>query len=638
MNASRRQALALLAASATPFTRGDFAREAEYDGSYPGDSLDVTGGPLKGGSPPVNPDHWDVYLAIRSDDEVTPFVSSDDGWKRCGLSLPSVAARDVRGVADHVVSTAAELEAAFDDLSDGDTVWIDERNAPYRTTQWLDVDANGVTVVGPGVNTAIKPADGANVGGIRIGNGGHCRNVTIRNVGYDGNPENQDGSAKKLHGIVVRDATNVVLSGNTIARTHPYHEHGSGGSGISVGRNGENVRIVNNRVHHFGDRGVQLGGKNIVVSENVVTDGIDRAIACDLWAPDGRNDVASTVVISGNVLGNCREGSLTGIASGPKGEAAGGSHSIITDNVGFGFHKSFCHVRGPTDVHHVSIRGNISTQTTEGLWTNKTTKFAGIAVDPAGGSSITISGNELSGYSRHGINVRTPVTDLKISNNTVLDSAETGIRVKNASEGTIVDNTVARTGKHGLVLDGTESITVSNNHVRDVARSGISLRSPGETYHELAGNYVSQFNGASEDGTAAIRVDSSKTGVRGNAIARTPASPALREADGVDRNVYENNRAEEGNAWEIDSPSSVVRDNVPAFDVHRGVRDEDGDGRVAVAFDKPYARAPKLSFARRGGGVRRVEYVTDESDAVIGAVIGIETPGERIDAFVEQVR
>lgn len=603
----------------------------------PGGSLAATGGPITGNEPPIDHSLWDVYLGTQGTGEVMPFVSTSDGWERYGVSVPSVDTRTVRGMADHVVTSTGELETAFDELTDGETVWVGGQSAPYRTTRWLDIDSSGVTVVGPGIDTAIKPADGANVGGIRIGHNERCHNVTVTDVGYHGNTDNQDKSAKKLHGIIVQDATNVVLSGNAITRTHPFREHGSGGSGISVGRNASNVRITNNRIQQFGDRGIQLGGQNIVVSENVVTDGIDRAIACDLWSPDGKNEVANTVIVTGNILGNCREGSLTGIASGPKGEEAGGSHTIITDNIGFGFHKSFCHVRGPTSVQNVSIRGNVSTQSTEGLETNETTKFAGIAVDPNDGSSITIAGNELSGYSRHGINVQSPITDFKIANNTIVDSNEVGIRVRDATEGTIIDNTVAGPGDRGIFLDHTASISLTNNHIREAAQSGIAVRSPGTTYHEIKDNYVSGVNTDGTDGTPGIRIESSNTGVRGNAIVQLPSPPAIREASGATDNIYENNRAEGADAWAISSPSSIVRDNVPAFDEHRGVQDDDSDGLVRVSFAKRYRNAPKVTFARRGGGVRNVEYETDGDGFVTGAIVDIATAGGTIDVFVEQV-
>lgn len=87
-----------------------------------------------------------------------------------------------------VVTTQKELETAFENLSPGDTIRITDENAPYRTTQWLDVDVNGVTVVGAGARRLIKPAEGAAVGGIRIGHNEPCREVDVRGVGYRGTP------------------------------------------------------------------------------------------------------------------------------------------------------------------------------------------------------------------------------------------------------------------------------------------------------------------------------------------------------------------------------------------------------------------------------------------------------------------
>ncbi len=640
MNSKRRQFLVLLAAAGIPFTRGTLTQNLG-SGRFDSDqSLNIAGGALDKELPSANPDHWDLYFGARPSDSLQtllPFVSTDNGWNQLGLSLSEIDAKTVRGMADHVVKRTRELENAFNTLTAGDTVWIDGRNAPYRTTQWLDIDVSGVSVIGPGITNAIKPADGANVGGIRVGQHNHCRNITIRDVGYHGNEANQDKSAKKCHGIIVRDAVNVVLTGNTITHTHPYGEHGSGGSGISVERNSENVRIVNNRIQFFGDRGIQLGGKNVVVSENVITDGIDRAIACDLWAPNGKNDVANTVIISGNILGNCSEGSLAGVASGPKGEEAGGTHSIITDNIGFGSHKSFCHVRGPTNIHHVSIRGNISTQSTDGLSTKNTTKFAGIAIDPAGGSSITVSGNELSGYSHHGINVQSPVSDIKIADNIIQSPNGTGIRVQNAAEGTIINNIISQAGNHGILLTKTQSITVANNHIREVAKTGISVRSPGKSYHEISENYLSKFNKELNPNTPAIQIASSKIGVRGNTIAQTPSSPALAEKGDASENIYENNRAEDENSWEVTSASSVVRNNLPPFDAHRGVADEDEDGQIAIEFAKPYTEPPMLSFARRGEGIRRIEYITDSDNLALGVLLDVRNPGEKVDVFVKQI-
>lgn len=89
---------------------------------------------------------------------------------------------------DSVVTTREQLERTFENLAAGKTAWISDEGAPYRTTRWLDIDVNGVTVIGSGVRRLVMPADGANIGGIRIGHDGHCKNVEVHGVGYHGNP------------------------------------------------------------------------------------------------------------------------------------------------------------------------------------------------------------------------------------------------------------------------------------------------------------------------------------------------------------------------------------------------------------------------------------------------------------------
>lgn len=154
-----------------------------------------------------------------------------------------------------VVASRGDLHRAFRNVSPGETIVISAENAPYRTTEWLDVDVDEVTVVGLSIKRLIVPSSGANVGGIRIGHWSACSQVTVRGVGYAGNPEGQDPNAKRLHGIVVRKADDVTLTNNYVTRTHPYHEHNSGGSGISVEPGSSGVRIRNNRIYDIGDRG-----------------------------------------------------------------------------------------------------------------------------------------------------------------------------------------------------------------------------------------------------------------------------------------------------------------------------------------------------------------------------------------------
>ncbi|WP_224334763.1 right-handed parallel beta-helix repeat-containing protein [Haloprofundus halobius] len=640
----------MVAASATSTSHVEAVPDGGWNGFRPGEQLRITGGGTDGsGRPPASASNWDVYLATTQTGELLPFVSTRDGWRRHGLTTPSMNTGRIRGVADYVVRSEGELERAFAALSPGETIRIDPKNAPYRTTDWLDIDVDGVTVVGPGVPTLIKPADSANVGGIRIGHNSRCRDVTVRDVGYHGNADNQDDAAKKLHGIIVRDASNVVLRGNAVTRTHPYREHGDGGSGISVERGSQNVRIVDNRIREYGDRGIQLGSRNTFVSGNIVTEGTDRPIACDLWSPEGTNEVANTVIITGNIVGNSTQGSLTGIASGAPGEFDDGAHVTITNNIGFGYHKSFCHVRGPGAVHNVTIRGNVSIQSTDGLRTKQTPKFAGVAIDPKeGGRNITVTGNKLIGYSRHGVNVQSPIADFEVTDNILTDAAEMGVRVEGARNGRVVGNTITSPGSDGILLDSAEAVSVGNNRVREAALPGITVNGESGGGHELSDNYVHQHADADPE-VPGVLVGSSETVVSGNTIRQT-GDVALLELRGASHNLYTNNRAignetgradsahavralrNDENPWRIRSATAQVRDHTPAFDSHRGSTPT--DGTLRVQFEKPYVRRPKLSFGRRGGGVERIRYRTNDAGAFVGATLSVGGDGP-VDLFVE---
>jgi len=546
-------------------------------------------------------------------------------------TAPTPAATDSRTV----VTTRAELESAFADLSPGETVHVSAANAPYRTTQWLDIDADGVTVTGAGVRTLVEPARDANVGGIRVGHTQHCRDIDIRGIGYHGNAAGQSDTATRLHGIAVEDATNVTLARNHVRGTHP-RSHGDGGSGISVARPCSDVRVVDNRIHDFGDRGVQLGGTRIQVFGNVVTDGLDRPIACDLWNTDGQNRTARNVSVFGNLLGNSREGSLVGVA-GNDPEPSNRGYLSIFGNVGFGFHKSFCHVRGPEPLRHVSVQNNVSRQTTEGLRTDATTRFAGVAVDVDSATDLAIKNNELYDYSGHGVRVASAVSGLGVQQNAIVDPDMAGIRLEGGTDGVVDGNRITRPGTAGIRLERTADALVRGNAVQRAGTVGIVAGGSGSEsgmHTDIAGNRV-VANGRQSDGSPpAILVRTSGVGIRGNTITEH-GGPAIAEAGTAGNNLYVANRADGARPWRISSPTSVVRNHVPAVDVHRGVTAGDGSDTVTVTFDRPYARPPRLSFGRTGGGIRERTYDIDGEGNYVGATLVTRRTGATVDVFVD---
>ncbi|WP_266075677.1 right-handed parallel beta-helix repeat-containing protein [Haladaptatus caseinilyticus] len=526
--------------------------------------------------------------------------------------------------ADAVITTTSALESAFNDLSAGDTVVITGENAPYRTTQWLDIDVDGVTVVGPDIPTLVKPADGANVGGFRIGHHDHCENVTIRGVGYDGNPDGQRPSAKLCHGIVVKDAENVTLSGNYLTRTHPYHEHGTGGSGISAEKESRNVRILGNRIRDIGDRGIQVGGANVLVSGNVVTDGLDRSISCDVWRGFDHQQ-ARNVAIVGNVLGNNLEGSLTGIGGN---DLQAGGYILIASNIGFGYHKSFCHVGFGGRARNVRIDGNVSVQ-------EESADFAGVSLNIERATNVTVVDNDLYDYGGTGVNIEKGISDFVVARNGLYDVGSDGIRITGAKDGIVARNTVSETGRAGILLDDARYVAVEHNDVRGAQRSGIVSRGNGTTNHEISENRVRKY-GRSDGYYQGILLQTRENVVRGNRIYRSGGGLAIVETDGGGDNCYSENWADGTSPWRIESATSLVRGHVPAFDVHRGVVGDDA-GTVSVRFDKSYARRPKLTFGRVGGGIETVSYTKTKRGAFDGVTITVESSNGVLDVFVESV-
>ena len=547
------------------------------------------------------------------------------GWR---ATTGTAAAARQSAVPDTVVTTTEELERAFENLSPGENVWISDEGAPYRITQWLDVDVDGVTVNGPSVRRLVMPADGANVGGIRIGHNSHCENVEIHGVGYHGNPDGQRPSAKRLHGFVVRDATEVLLSGNSVTRTHPYHEHNSGGSGISVERRATDVSVANNYVYDVGDRGIQLAGDRIAVVGNTVVDGFDHSVALDAWVPDERH--ATNVSVRGNVMGGNPEGALVGASGGRQGSNVG--YFDISDNLGFGEHKSLCLIGFGQALRGIQIAGNVSVQ-------SEKEQYSGVSLEIERAEDVAIRDNDLYEYAGRGIYVGGGIEDFTVSDNAIYDAGQSGIRVAGATDGVVRDNYVDGAARDGVLLDDARYVTVSGNRVRRVGGAGVASRNASElARHVIADNYLKEFGGTgrADETSPGILVGDSGVNVRGNYVLQSGA-PAIVEREGAGRNRYEDNWADgDGpNPWRIGSAMSAVVGHSPAVDAYHGLTPDGQGNAVQVEFEKPYADPPKLAFGRRGGGIRDVSYATDGDGNFVGATVTLTGRGGVVDLFVD---
>ncbi len=333
--------------------------------------------------------------------------------------VETLCTESIPNVADHIVGSKSELQSAFNNLSAGDIIWIERPDTPYRTDQWLDIDVSGVTIQAASSHAdngerLIKVADGADVGGIRVGYNSAVSDIEIRGVGFDGNAANQSQEITHKDGVLVADATDVVVDNCDIAHLSPIDRHGVGGDGISVLYDANRVWITNNRIDDAGDRSIEVAGTNIVVSGNHVTNGYDRGTSLQVQADprDSSDYVSQHVVVANNIYDTISDGSAIGFNSGVNGD---GRNFVIVGN----FAKNTG--RLPT------IRARVI--------------------------GLTVVGNV--GYQQDGMNIVGDSLDVTVAGNTLIDSTDFGINVDgNADRVNVVGNMIANPTNAGIITTG----------------------------------------------------------------------------------------------------------------------------------------------------------------------------------------
>lgn len=184
----------------------------------------------------------------------------------------------------------------------------------YRTSTWIDIDKSNIRLLGAGRTASIiKPLNKANVGGIRVGaysSANPVSHVTIESLGYHGNDTCQAPDAKQLHGISLLHCSRITIRDCFLTRTAPYHEHNTGGSGISVELGCSYYLIEGCWIDDIGDRCIQTGGSHGIVRSNFLTNGFDRAVSFNMRSSEeargeqtaNRWHLANDLLIEGNII------------------------------------------------------------------------------------------------------------------------------------------------------------------------------------------------------------------------------------------------------------------------------------------------------------------------------------------------
>ncbi len=350
--------------------------------------------------------------------------------------------------ADYVVYDGPSLEDAIGKLSDGETIRLFP--GTFRTSQWLDITADDVTIRGAGrQNTIIKPEDGADVGGFRLGELGGTRanRVTIEDLGYHGNTDNQDDTVKRLHGCYIRRAEDVQIRRCYFTRTHPYHEHNSGGSAVIILRESKYVDVIDCHFDDVGDRGVGVSGERVQVLGCRFTHGYDRHVAFQVTEPNDTR-LGDYVTVRNCVFGTHVNGSHVGATRDNPGAVNG--HWIIENNRALpdaNCNNFIILGRGLNENNYVDvlIRGNEMVQTDAGLTLGEAID---IRLNSSGGSGrdVLIVGNDIRGQWTHAAYINCDRVQFVGNQVDVLD---VGVEVAGGGDGLIASNTIALDGNTG---------------------------------------------------------------------------------------------------------------------------------------------------------------------------------------------
>ncbi|WP_435099587.1 right-handed parallel beta-helix repeat-containing protein [Halarchaeum sp. P4] len=495
-----------------------------------------------------------------------------------------------------------------------------DTNNVWLLDSWITVDRDNVTFEGDGFNrTLLRVADGANVGGFNVGpNGTVRRNITIRDIGYDGNHTNQDQSVTDLDGVKISNGERVTVEESFFTGTSPHHEHSTGGAGISVRGSSDYNTVRNCWFDDNGDRGVEVFSGDASVVGCFFLSGFDRAI-------NFQTNNGSHVIATANVAMDNSQGSIIGVQH--NGTT---SKTTLTANIGLGDHRTLIHIKdgvngsGPSGIIAVANIGKTSSSTT-----------SGIHMDTQA-TDVTVVACLLDGYADRGLRIRG--TGFTIGYCIVKNVGLEGIKTT-GSDGTISACRLVNTGTdsgsnsdgiwsqsadttiENCLIDGADAqgikttapgCAVSNNRIKNPNARGLLLRGNDTT---ARGNIISMAS------YRPVEVNASDCIVTGTLVmSKDTGSASFYEGDGCDNNLFVANKAPtDESVWRIVGPNTRVLSNFNEFDVHRGLAPSSGS--VTVSFAKPYAAKPLLDVVVESEANWSVSYGTDANGNYTSATL-----------------
>jgi len=391
------------------------------------------------------------------------------------------------------------IQDTIDALSSGGAIYLKQPASPYLLTDWIDIDTDSIHIIGEARfaedgQPLLKVADGANVGGIRIGYNSHTEYVVVEKIGVHGNTDNQT-KGYRHHGFLIDDTTHIIIKDCYATRTHPYHVHGTGGSGITVRHTASHILIEGCHLYDVGDRSIQVGGSYVTVKNCFCEQGFDRGISLD--AEEGTfTDTATTHYLT-------QHGLITNNVMG-----------VMSDGAGIKFAGS-AHSDAPADenAEYITVANNIcysdGTEPGIGFW--KMTDLE---------NNLLAANNLIRNVSK-GVQVCVDSGKQNVDNVAVVGNViQTvnrapgqsftgwGIETTRVKGVIIANNTIANTDKNGIWLNITDNALVVNNLIlnpglyADNSYAGIRFRTDGTSYSQdniIGGNIIRVYSSTQPD-------------------------------------------------------------------------------------------------------------------------------------------
>ncbi|WP_227379288.1 hypothetical protein [Haladaptatus halobius] len=293
--------------------------------------------------------------------EETGAIYYDDGnsWSLVDREYNSVSTERLFGSFDHLIDDVSDIENLDSLVSVGDTVRVKQPDTPYVLTSQPTLDTSHIRLefesrFARDGNPILKIANETNIQGLIVGQTSPTEDITILNYGYDGNKDNQTHTGQNKDALQFYDVTDFEVRSFYATHTYPFHEHNTGGSGISVNSDSaSNFHFENCRVYQIGDRAMQISGTHGTFRNIRNDDGWDRTIAF-------RNNAAHHVV-DGIRATNCDDTSMIGFANDP---AQPTTDVLVTNASWYNLPRGLANITGAKDVTFDGVRGYNDESTT----------------------------------------------------------------------------------------------------------------------------------------------------------------------------------------------------------------------------------------------------------------------------------